>query len=360
MSTVTSVTKHFPSAEEGFTTTLASTVSSGATTVPLNSVAGYSNGEVVVFVVDPTNASKKQAFTGTIDTAGVQVTGVVWTEGTNQDHTAGSTVVDYATATHMSMVSKGILVSHGQDGHIATTGVATFTDHIDMADGKAIRDGNDNEVIKISQTASAVNEITVKNAATANDPEIQATGGDTNIGINLVPKGTGAVEKGGYPIDWWEELGRTTLGSAGDTITVNNIPARKYLIILANLTATGGNINALVRFNNDTGNNYSRRVSDNGAADSTATSASSIGAIDAVADGPVNVRMLTTNVAAQEKIIEFQGYRRGTAGAGNAPARREGLGKWANTSDQITRVDVINDSTGDFAIGSEVVVLGHN
>lgn len=113
---VSSVVKHFPSAENGFTTTLASTISSGATTVPLNSVAGYDNGEVVVFIVDPTDASKKQAFTGTIDTAGVQVTNVVWTAGTNQTHTGGATVVDYATATHISMMTKGILVHADQDG----------------------------------------------------------------------------------------------------------------------------------------------------------------------------------------------------------------------------------------------------
>lgn len=159
---------------------------------------------------------------------------------------------------------------------------------------------------------------------------------------------------------WWEELGRTTLGSAGDTISVTGLGARKYVAITANLTATGGNINALVRFNNDSGNNYARRVSDNGAADATATSASSIGCIDAVADGPVNVWMYFVNVAAQEKIAYFQGHRRGTAGAGNAPARRDGLGKWANTADQVTRVDLVNDSTGDFAIGSSVVVRGHD
>lgn len=120
---VSSVTKHFPSAENGFTTTLESTVSAGATTVPLNSVAGYTNGEVAVFVVDPTNLSKKQTFTGTIDTSGVQVTDVVWTAGTNVDHTAGATVVDYASSTHISMVSKGILVHADQDGTLKTSAV---------------------------------------------------------------------------------------------------------------------------------------------------------------------------------------------------------------------------------------------
>lgn len=116
MPTLTSVTKYFPSAKEGFTTTLASSISSGATTVPLNSVTGYTNGDTIVLVVDPTDATKKQAFTGVVDTAGVQITGVVWTEGTNTAHSSGATVVDYATATHMAMTTKGILVHADQDG----------------------------------------------------------------------------------------------------------------------------------------------------------------------------------------------------------------------------------------------------
>ena len=112
---VSSVTKHFPSAENGFTTTTSGSVASGASVVGLNSVAGYDNGEVVVFVIDPTN-SKKQTFTGVIDASGVQVTSVIWTAGTNQTHDAGATVVDWPSATHVSMISKGLLVEHNQDG----------------------------------------------------------------------------------------------------------------------------------------------------------------------------------------------------------------------------------------------------
>ena len=113
---VSSVVSHFPSAENGFTTTLSSTISAGATTVGLNSLSGYTTGEVAVFVVAPSVTSEKQVFTGIVDTAGLQLTSVVWTSGTNQTHNAGTTVVDYATATHISMISKGLLVSHDQDG----------------------------------------------------------------------------------------------------------------------------------------------------------------------------------------------------------------------------------------------------
>lgn len=42
-------------------------------------------------------------------------------------------------------------------------------------------------------TASAVNEFTSNNAAAGNGPTLSATGGDTNIDINLTPKGSGGV-----------------------------------------------------------------------------------------------------------------------------------------------------------------------
>lgn len=133
---VTSVTKHFPSPQDGFTTSLASTVGSGLTTVPLNSVAGYTNGQTVVFIVDPSDATKKQAFTGIVDTSGIQVTSVVWTSGTNQTHTGGATIVDYATATHIAMITKGLIAAGlTQAGGMAaitptsvvSSGAGTFT-----------------------------------------------------------------------------------------------------------------------------------------------------------------------------------------------------------------------------------------
>ena len=55
--------------------------------------------------------------------------------------------------------------------------------------GNFIGDETGNEQIKFATTASAVNEISVTNAATGNNPSISATGGDTNVGITLTPKG---------------------------------------------------------------------------------------------------------------------------------------------------------------------------
>lgn len=200
---VTGVTNHFPSAEDGFTTTTSGSVASAATTVGLNSVSGYTNGEVVVLVIDPTDASKKQVFTGIVDTSGVQITSVVWTAGTNQTHALGATVVDYETATHWSMMSKGILEHANQQGEI---------------DADKIVDSNRNEVVKFGETASAVNEVTLTNSATGDAVEVSATGDDTNVDLNLVSKGSGEVTFNGKKIQnpYGYRAGRTTTQSIPD------------------------------------------------------------------------------------------------------------------------------------------------
>jgi len=65
----------------------------------------------------------------------------------------------------------------------------TNSNDIIIDNNGAIEDDSNNEYIKFSKTASAVNEITLANAATGNSPIISATGGDTNVGITLTPKG---------------------------------------------------------------------------------------------------------------------------------------------------------------------------
>lgn len=66
-------------------------------------------------------------------------------------------------------------------------------DEAKIINGGFIKDGNGNELLIFNTTASAVNELTFNNAATGNNPRFQATGGDSNIGIDLLAKGTGSV-----------------------------------------------------------------------------------------------------------------------------------------------------------------------
>src|SRR6056300_36981 len=62
------------------------------------------------------------------------------------------------------------------------------------AEGKVkITDTSDNEIAIFDGVSSAVNELTITNAATGGTPLVSATGDDTNVNIGFVPKGSGLV-----------------------------------------------------------------------------------------------------------------------------------------------------------------------
>ena len=64
-----------------------------------------------------------------------------------------------------------------------------------------INDANGAELIKLTATSSAVNEITVANAATGSGPTVSATGSNSNVNLNLSSKGTGSVEVSKLALD---------------------------------------------------------------------------------------------------------------------------------------------------------------
>jgi hypothetical protein len=83
-----------------------------------------------------------------------------------------------------------------------------------------INDSNGNEEIIFTATASAVNELTIANAATGNNPNIIASGSDANIGINLTPKGVGEITFNGTG-KVQQILEKVTVTNTATTGTVN-------------------------------------------------------------------------------------------------------------------------------------------
>jgi hypothetical protein len=61
----------------------------------------------------------------------------------------------------------------------------------------AILDSNGNQIVGLSPTGGAVNSLSISNAAGGGIPAIIAVGTDTNINVNIVPKGTGLVHTPG-------------------------------------------------------------------------------------------------------------------------------------------------------------------
>ena len=78
-------------------------------------------------------------------------------------------------------------------GDVTLTGTQTLTNKTLTSPkiGTSILDTNGNQLALLTATSSAVNEFTIANAATGNDPTLSATGDDSNIDIAIKPKGTG-------------------------------------------------------------------------------------------------------------------------------------------------------------------------
>jgi hypothetical protein len=83
-------------------------------------------------------------------------------------------------------------------GTVTETGTQTLTNKTLTAPkiGTSILDTNGAELLLLTATGSAVNEITLANAASGNAPSLTASG-ETNVSLNLVPKGTGQVQING-------------------------------------------------------------------------------------------------------------------------------------------------------------------
>ena len=121
------------------------------------------------------------AYTVTVKTS--SGTGVTWAaadKGTKMVYSDGTNVVDTAFTDLSSDFSPQL-----------SADLDTNAQNIIIDNTKAILDESSNEQIKFSTTGSAVNEFTVANAATGNGPSLSATGGDTNIDLNITPKGYG-------------------------------------------------------------------------------------------------------------------------------------------------------------------------
>ena len=156
----------------------------------------------------------------------------------------------------------------------------------------------------------------------------------------------------------WKELDRVTLSGANNTIDTGSFTAKDNIMILSYDLghASAPSTNGAQQFNSDTGNNYASRHRVNSGGSNTVSSDDTICDTDNIAP-TFNIQQFS-NIANQEKLVIGQQVIQGTAGAGNAPSRVDNVGKWANTSNQVTSFQLKSDQ--NFNTGSEIVVLGYD
>ena len=186
------------------------------------------------FIVD--NATTG-AYTVTFKTtSGSGVTWAAADKGTKMVYSDGTNVIDTAFTDLSSDITPQLAGTLDANGN-----------NIIIDGGNSILDESSNEQIKFTTTGSAVNEFTVANAATGNAPSISATGGDSNIDLNLTPKG----------------VGRATFNGQGKIQSV----AEK---VTNSATAATGTINfdvltqAVLNFTSDAAGNYTLNIRGDG------------------------------------------------------------------------------------------------
>ena len=125
----------------------------------------------------------------------------------------------------------------------------TNSQNILIDDAHFIGDENGNEQIIFQTTSSAVNQFDVTNAATGNPPELSSTGDDTNIGLKITPKGSGAVIIDGlsYPTSdgtngqflKTDGSGTLSFATVSSSVAFDDVTAGDSAL---NITTTTGNI----------------------------------------------------------------------------------------------------------------------
>ena len=145
-------------------------------------------------------------------------------------------------ATNTGVYDTGFSTSAGD---VTLTGTQTLTNKTLTSPkiGTNILDTNGLELLNLTATGSAVNELTLANASTGNSPVLSATGGDSNVGITLTPKGTGEITIAAGNLNY----GGTAVTATGaelnysDLATLGTSAASKVLTANANnLTTISG------------------------------------------------------------------------------------------------------------------------
>ena len=162
----------------------------------------------------------------------------------------------------------------------------------------------------------------------------------------------------------WVEVARTTLGSNSSTFTVSSIPDKRYYFVLINPSFTNAGSGNTFRLGSggseDSGSNYAYRRSTNGGSDVTGINQSS--GIIPIGGYSTEHELLTMHIANKSDKEKLCIHNRcySIAGAGNAPLRIEQASKWTNTSNAIDMMKATLNSSGNFASGTEIVVLGYD
>ena len=155
----------------------------------------------------------------------------------------------------------------------------------------------------------------------------------------------------------WTKLGSTTLTSYSETIQYN-VTSNDFMMFMIH-TIPDSTVHTSFQFNDDTGTSYNNNYATNGGTNYTDTNQTKLRISPDASTVPELFIGYIVNKSSEEKLIISHKIQQNTAGAGNAPNRLEVVGKWTNTSSQISNIKLMeNNQAGGFTTGSNFTTLG--
>lgn len=193
----------YPPAQNAVQKTLAANLDTGVTSsLTLNNTTNINNkpGVCVIDRIDSSGSLKSAsdrefvAYTGVSGSTLTGLTRNIDNSSSDQDHATGAIVEFIADVVFAQAILDAL---DGTSSGVVTLTAPTITSPAVTTPKitTSINDSNGNEVIKTPATTSAVNEITITNAATGNAPQVSPTGGDSNVGLDMKMKGTGKYRR---------------------------------------------------------------------------------------------------------------------------------------------------------------------
>ncbi len=243
----------------------------------------------------------------------------------------------------------------------------TNSHNILIDDAHFIGDENGNEQIVFQTTSSAVNQIEVTNAASGSGVQIASTGGDTNIDLKLLPKGSGQVVIDG---NVGIESGLIDLKNAGAQSQIKfycessnahaqilqGAPHSEAASNTLTLPSTGGNVDLVSTASTATLTNKtltSPKINEDVAVTSTATELNLLDGVTATT-AELNILDGVTTTTAEINLIDG-----GTARGTTAVASGDGILINDGGTMRMTNVDTVSTYFAGHSVGgSNIVTTG--
>jgi len=185
--------------------------------------AGIGNDNTTYYAISINTENEWEVGRGTLNSDSSTLTRTEVLESSNSDSavdfSAGSKEVFCTLPSEKAVYLDG---SDNQVGGFSSLVEDTTPQLGGMLDvnGQALGDGT-LELLKFSETGSAVNEFTIANAAAGAGPTLSASGTESNVDINITPKGTGDVVLIGDTVKVGDAAAAAILTSNGaGTLTV--------------------------------------------------------------------------------------------------------------------------------------------